>query len=147
MTTHLDSFPETIEDLEYELSLMPKSARDETDYEAMDRHDEWREYVGVALASLRYSIDNFPTPIPDLSLLSRIERMKELIESANRELGSVGDIVGPEGERHFSAVYWRIMAVLDEARIVLTCYEPILRKNLEAGHRLAPSAKRSTKGN
>lgn len=122
---------EGIEDIEYELALVPKLPRDDTDYAAMDKIDEWAKHVSTALTRLMYSISTFPyRPIPDPALVSRIELMEQLAETAISNVMGPGE-GGPNDYSYLHHARRSVQDTLTEARFVLSCYEPALRNKLQ----------------
>ena len=139
-----DSTFEALQDavaaLDEALHPIPTPASGAGDAAANNAITEWKGNLITAITHLQFTVPNAPSrPIPDPSLVDRIDKMEQMAAVAVAELGQLAGVCGQRGDEVVGVGLRWGYEMLSEARFVLKCYETALREHLRREPRRSSS--------
>ena len=127
----LNALREAVADLDEALHPIPIPASEAGDDKADKAIIAWKNSLITAMNHLQFTIPNAPhRPIPDPSLVDRIDKMEQMADEAIAALAQQTGVQGDRGYQTTSVGMQWGYELLSEARFVQECYEAALREHL-----------------
>ena len=132
----LDALSDAVAALDEALHPIPTPASEAGDDAANKAITEWNGNLITAITHLQFTVPNAPhRPIPDPSLVDRIDKMEQMAAVAVAELGQLAGVCGQRGDEVVGVGLRWGYEMLSEARFVLKGYETALREHLRSMQR------------
>ena len=129
----LEALQDAVAALDEALNPIPTPASGAGDDAANKAITEWKGNLITAMTHLQFTVPNAPyRPIPDPSLVDRIDKMEQMAADAVAELGQQAGLCGERGDKTITIGRKWGLEMQSEASFVLECYEKALREHLQS---------------